>query len=113
VKGAFGEASSVVKSCGKEASCYLDAATKAARQGDKQQFTGIKAAYMVGIYGNEKVRDQLVSGVDLRTKVRMGRVLGVRAAPDALLARAVASGTGELVLTLQPEPPPVSQKRAK
>jgi hypothetical protein len=56
---------------------------------------------------------QLVSGVDLRTKVRMGRVLGVRAAPDALLARAVASGTGELVLTLQPEPPPVSQKRAK
>lgn len=63
-KGAFSEASTVVKSCGKEASCYLDAATKAAKQGDKQQFVGIKAAYMVGIYGNEKVRDQLVSGVD-------------------------------------------------
>jgi hypothetical protein len=56
---------------------------------------------------------QLVSGVDLRTKVGMGRVLGVRAAPYGLLARAVASGSGELVLTLQPEPPPASQKRAK
>lgn len=63
-KGVFGEASGVVKSCGKEASCYLDAATKAAKQGDKAQFVGIKAAYMVGIYGNDKVRDQLVSGVD-------------------------------------------------
>ncbi|HTV21756.1 MAG TPA: hypothetical protein VMG12_23865 [Polyangiaceae bacterium] len=63
-KGVFGEASGVVKSCGKEASCYLEAATKAAKQGDKAQFVGIKAAYMVGIYGNDKVRDQLVSGVD-------------------------------------------------
>lgn len=63
-KGTFSEAASVVKSCGKEPSCYLDAATKAAKQGDKQQFAGIKAAYMVGIFGNEKVRDQLVSGID-------------------------------------------------
>jgi hypothetical protein len=63
-KGAFKDASSVLTSCGKEASCYLDAATKAAKQGDKQQFVGIKAAYMVGIFGNEKVRDQLVAGVD-------------------------------------------------
>jgi HEAT repeat protein len=63
-KGVFNEAAAVVKSCGKEAGCYLDAATKAAKQGDKAQFTGIKAAYMVGIFGNEKVRDQLVSGVD-------------------------------------------------
>ncbi len=63
-KGVFGEAAGVVKSCGKEASCYLDAATKAANQGDRAQFAGIKAAYMVGIYGNEKTRDQVVSGVD-------------------------------------------------
>ena len=47
---------------------------------------------------------ELVTGVNLRTKVQLGRVLGVRAAPDALLARAVASGEGELVLTLEPEP---------
>lgn len=63
-KGVFNEAAGVVKSCGKEANCYLDAATKAARQGDRAQFVGIKAAYMVGIFGDEKVRDQLVSGVD-------------------------------------------------
>lgn len=63
-KGVFNEAAGVIKSCGKEANCYLDAATKAARQGDRAQFAGIKAAYMVGIFGDEKVRDQLVSGVD-------------------------------------------------
>lgn len=63
-KGVFKEASGVLESCGKEASCYLEAATKAAKQGNKAQFQGIKAAYMVGIFGDEKVRDQLVSGVD-------------------------------------------------
>jgi Domain of unknown function (DUF4403) len=58
---------------------------------------------------------ELVSGVNLRTKVQLGRVLGVRAAPDVLLARAVASGEGELVLTLEPEPIQTisKKKRAK
>jgi hypothetical protein len=46
---------------------------------------------------------ELVPGVHLRATVGAGRVLGVRAAPDALLARAVASGQGELVLDLEPE----------
>jgi hypothetical protein len=45
-------------------SCYLDATTKSANQDSKTQFVGIKAAYMVGILGNEQVRDKLVSGVD-------------------------------------------------
>jgi len=45
----------------------------------------------------------LTEGVHLRTKVRSGRVLNVRAAPNALLIRAVASGHGELVLDLRPE----------
>ena len=63
-KGVFNEAAGVVKSCAKDAACYLDAATKAAKQGNKEQFIGIKAAYMVGVFGDEKVRDQLVSGVD-------------------------------------------------
>lgn len=63
-KSVFNEAAGVVKSCGKEAACYLETATKAASQGDKGQFLGIKSAYMVGVYGNEKVRDQLVSGID-------------------------------------------------
>jgi hypothetical protein len=45
----------------------------------------------------------LADGVHLRMDVRSGRVLSVRAAPAALLVRAVASGQGELVLDLKPE----------
>lgn len=60
----FKEAASVVKSCGKEVACYFDATTKSANQDTKMQFAGIKAAYMLGVLGNEKVRDDLVAGVD-------------------------------------------------
>jgi hypothetical protein len=45
----------------------------------------------------------LADGVHLSMEVRSGRVLAVRAAPKALLVRAVASGQGELVLDLEPE----------
>jgi hypothetical protein len=45
----------------------------------------------------------LADGVHLRMDVKSGRVLSVRAAPKALLVRAVASGQGELVLDLRPE----------
>jgi hypothetical protein len=63
-KGVLNEASSVVKACGKDAACYFDAATKSSNQTDKAQFVGIKAAYMLGVYGNEKTRDQLVSSIE-------------------------------------------------
>jgi hypothetical protein len=46
---------------------------------------------------------ELAHGVRLQVKVGRGRVLGVRAAPTALVARAVASGQGELVVDLRPE----------
>jgi len=49
---------------------------------------------------------ELVPGVRLRARVNAGHVFGVRAAPDALLARAVVSGRGELVLNLEPESSP-------
>jgi hypothetical protein len=45
----------------------------------------------------------LADGVHLGMDVRGGQVLGVRAAPHALLVRAVASGQGELVLDLRPD----------
>jgi Domain of unknown function (DUF4403) len=45
----------------------------------------------------------LAEGVHLRMDVKSGRVLNVRAAPTALLIRAIASGQGELVLDLRPE----------
>jgi hypothetical protein len=51
---------------------------------------------------NELNRD-LADGVHLEMDVRSGRVLSVRAAPAALLVRAVASGQGALVLDLKPE----------
>jgi hypothetical protein len=46
---------------------------------------------------------QLAPGVELHAQVSVARVLGVRAAPHALLARGVATGQGELVLDLVPE----------
>src|SRR5262249_26982699 len=63
-KGALAQSAGVLKSCGKDAACYLDQTTKSANQSEKAQFVGIKAAYMLGVYGNEKVRDQLVSNID-------------------------------------------------
>jgi hypothetical protein len=45
----------------------------------------------------------LADGVHLSMDVKSGRVLSVRAAPAALLVRAIASGQGELVLDLRPE----------
>ncbi|HUR93327.1 MAG TPA: DUF4403 family protein [Gemmatimonadales bacterium] len=45
----------------------------------------------------------LADGVHLKMDVKSGRVLGVRASPNALLVRALASGQGELVLDLRPE----------
>jgi hypothetical protein len=66
-KGVLNQASGVLKACGKDAACYLDATTKSSNQTDKTQFLGIKAAYMLGVYGNEKLRDQLVSSIDAVT----------------------------------------------
>jgi hypothetical protein len=63
-KGVLAQSASVLKTCGKDAACYLDATTKSSNQSDKAQFVGIKAAYMLGVYGNEKLRDQLVSNID-------------------------------------------------
>jgi hypothetical protein len=48
----------------------------------------------------------IVEGVTLRATVQAGRVYGVRAAPHALLARAVVSGQGELVLDILPPKAP-------
>jgi PBS lyase HEAT-like repeat-containing protein len=63
-KSVLTEAVGVIKSCGKDASCYYAATAKAGGQGERAQFIGIKAAYMVGVFGDDKVRDQLVAGID-------------------------------------------------
>lgn len=63
-KAVFNEAAALVKSCGKGVACYFDATTKTANQSEKSQFVGIKAAYMLGVLGDEKVRDQIAAGID-------------------------------------------------
>ena len=77
-KGVLTPSAGVVKTCGKEAACYLDATTKSTNQSDKMQFVGIKAAYMLGVYGNDKVRDQLLK---LEVGVLKHMIRGRRSAP--------------------------------
>jgi uncharacterized protein DUF4403 len=45
----------------------------------------------------------LADGVHLHAKVRSGKGLTVRAAPDVVLLRVIASGQGELVLDIRPQ----------
>ena len=51
----------------------------------------------------DELNRNLADGVHLRMDVKSGRVMNVRAAPTALLVRAIASGQGELLLDLKPE----------
>ncbi|MEO7987848.1 MAG: DUF4403 family protein [Gemmatimonadales bacterium] len=51
----------------------------------------------------ESLNRDLADGVHLRATVTSGRGLTVRAAPDALLLRVIASGQGRLVLDLRPQ----------
>lgn len=52
----------------------------------------------------QNLNRELVPGLELHVTVQGSRVLGVRAAPDAVLARGLASGQGELVIEVEPEP---------
>jgi hypothetical protein len=58
------QAESLLKACGDRAPCYVEAIQKSENQDRKMQFTGIKAGYMAGIYGNEQTRDEIVSRLD-------------------------------------------------
>jgi hypothetical protein len=79
-------------------------------QGQIEQFLRTRVRIkLAGVLadGRELLEDQLnrdlTDGVHLTMDVRSGRVLSVRAAPAALLVRAVASGQGALVLDMKPE----------
>jgi len=54
----------IVKACGDRTQCYLGAIEKSENQERKTQFGGIKAGYMIAIYGDEKARDDLVGRLD-------------------------------------------------
>ena len=54
----------LLKACGDRVPCYVTALQKGENQDPKGEFVGIKAAYMIGVYGNEESRDQVIAGLD-------------------------------------------------
>jgi len=62
-KDMYALAEKVVNACDKNAECYLKEMEKSENQDQKNQFAAIKAGYMIGIYGNEKVRDEMVEAL--------------------------------------------------
>lgn len=63
-KDSFKQAEELVKACGDRVDCYLEKVEKSENQDKANQFIGIKAAYMIGILGDEKARDSLVERLD-------------------------------------------------
>ncbi len=59
-KDFLGMAEKQLKACGDRVQCYLAEIEKGENQEQKTQFTAIKAAYMIGIFGNEQTRSDLI-----------------------------------------------------
>ncbi len=59
-KEAMERAKKVLNGCGEKLECYLAKLEEAAVQEKKEQFQGIKSAYMLGILGNDKTRMEIV-----------------------------------------------------
>jgi hypothetical protein len=59
-KDAFSLGSDLLKRCGDRAACYLSEIEKNENQQKAKQSAGIKSGYMIGIFGNDQVRMQLV-----------------------------------------------------
>lgn len=63
-KQLLAQAEGLLGACGDRAACYVEALLKGDNQNQKNQFVGIKAGYLAGIYGNEQTRDAIVAGLD-------------------------------------------------
>ena len=59
-KDFLGMAEKQLKACGDRVQCYLSEIEKSENQEQKTQFAAIKAAYMIGIFGNEQTRNELI-----------------------------------------------------
>lgn len=59
-KDFLGMAEKQLKACGDRVGCYLSEIEKGENQEQKTQFTAIKAAYMIGIFGNDQARSELI-----------------------------------------------------
>lgn len=63
-KDAFKLASDMLKACGDRVDCYLANIEKSENQEKTKQQAGIKAGYMIGVYGNDKARGDLINRLD-------------------------------------------------
>ncbi|HMJ15059.1 MAG TPA: hypothetical protein VK524_26780 [Polyangiaceae bacterium] len=63
-KDLYAQVEKLLKACGDRTSCYLAEVEKGENQDQKNQFAGIKAAYMIAMLGNEQSRDELIQRLD-------------------------------------------------
>lgn len=63
-KDAFKLGSDLLKACGDRVDCYLANVEKGENQDKTRQQAGIKAGYMIGEYGDEKARGELIQRLD-------------------------------------------------
>jgi hypothetical protein len=70
------QAKALLQACTDKLECYLAKLADPAVQDEKQQFTGIKAIYMVGILGSPDVRDKLL---ELMPKLKNSAIRGLAA----------------------------------
>lgn len=63
-KGLFKQASVLVKACRDKTPCYLAKASEVSTRHHEKQFTGIKAAYMVAIFGDENAPSLVLEHLD-------------------------------------------------
>ncbi|MEZ4302931.1 MAG: hypothetical protein R3B70_48860, partial [Polyangiaceae bacterium] len=70
------QAKELLAACGDKLECYLAKLADPAVQDEKQQFTGIKSIYMVGVLGSPDVRDKLI---DLMPKLKNTAIRGLAA----------------------------------
>jgi hypothetical protein len=63
-KDLYVQVEKLVKACGDRVACYLAEIEKSANQDQKNQFIGIKAGYMVPIYGSEQTRGEVIQRLD-------------------------------------------------
>lgn len=75
-KSLLPQVEALVGNCKEDAACYLQALKDPDNQGEAKQFVGIKAGYMVAIFGNEGTRDQLVASLKPITNASLRHVAG-------------------------------------
>jgi HEAT repeat protein len=97
-KSLMGKIELLVQRCGEKGRCYLAALTNPENQSETNQFVGIKAGYMVGIFGNDELRDELVANFGSITNATLRHVAGQsidHLTPNG--SRAVAEALGAII----------------